>query len=437
MNRTAIAERTGQLRSGLSGSGDKIRTALGSAAGKFGTLLIESTVWTTFQFVAGGKDLARRLRRELRRNLSKTEEAALSEGSRRRTLIRRILVPAAAVCLTGAAMTMALGGIYGRAIDTQPADMVLAIGAEPAAAADEQIAQLPAPEAGAVPSVPVPVQLGDFLNTMSDAEELDISGNDLTGLDVDGFLGAMTNLKRINMKDCGLENEEYAALQEAHPDTRIIWNICVKGYVIPTDAVGFSCLLADETQPRLTNDDIKYLKYCRDMVALDLGHNHITNLDFLKYMPDLRVLILVDNYSLENGWQYLTDISALKYVPHLRYLELFSNGISDMSVIAELKELEDLNICYNPVSSAEPFMDLPHLQKFWVYNTYIPFEQLVQLYERYPNAWIVTAGDGSVDQGWRDGAHYWAMRNMVINNVIDDVYRTDPAAEAESAPATE
>ena len=69
MNRTALAERTGQLRSSLSGSGDKIRTALGSAAGKFGTLLIESTVWTTFQFVAGGKDLANRLRRELRRDL--------------------------------------------------------------------------------------------------------------------------------------------------------------------------------------------------------------------------------------------------------------------------------------------------------------------------------------------------------------------------------
>ncbi len=434
MNRTARTERTEPPRSVLSGSGGRIRTALGNAAEKFGTLLIECTVWTTFQFVASGKDLVR----WFRRNLSKTKETAEpSEASGRSVLIRRILVSMAAVCLTGTAISMALGVLYERAIEKRPADMVLAISAEPAAAAAAPFVLLSEAENGTVPDDPVPVQLGDFLNTMSDAEELDISGRDLSGLDVDGFLSAMTNLKRINMKDCGLENEDYAALQEAHPDTRIIWNIYVKGYVIPTDAVGFSCLLANETQPRLTNADIKYLKYCRDMIALDLGHNHITELDFLEYMPDLRVLILVDNYSLENGWQYLTDISALKYVPHLRYLELFSNGISDMSVLAELKDLEDLNICYNPVSSAAPLMNLPHLQKLWVYNTYIPFEELMQLYERYPGTWIVTAGEGSVDQGWRDGAHYWAQRNMVINNVIDDVYRIDPAAEEESAPAIE
>lgn len=429
MNRTAIAERAGSLRGSLSGSGEKIRAVLESAAGKFGSLLIESTVYSTFQFVMGSRDLVRLLKREYEKlnALDGEDGGALSAAQ-----LRRVLIPAAAaVCLTAAAVTLTLGGAISRAVDPHPADMLLAIEAAPAAAAS-QLAVLPAQE---VSREPVPVQLGNIVNTMSDTEELDISGNDVSALDVDAFLSAMTGLKRINMKDCGLENEDYAALQEAHPDTRILWNICVKGYVIPTDAVGFSCLLADETQPRLTNADIKYLKYCHDMVALDLGHNHITDLSFLQYMPDLRVLILVDNYSLENGWQYLTDISALKYVPHLRYLELFANGISDMSVIADLKELEDLNICYNPVSSAEPFMDLPHLQRFWVYNTYIPYDELMQLYARYPNTWIVTAGDGSVDQGWRDGEHYMAMRNMVINNVIDDYYRFEP--DADTAPANE
>lgn len=273
--------------------------------------------------------------------------------------------------------------------------------------------------------VPEPVQLGTVFTAMSDAEELDLSGIDVRGLDVDAFLSEMTGLVRINMKNCGLDNDEYAALQERHPNMRIIWNIQVKGYTIPTDAVGFSALLANEHQPRLTDDDTKYLKYCTDMVALDLGHHYISDLTFLAFMPKLRVLILVDNYAAAGSGARLSDISALQFVPHLRYLELFANNISDMSVLANLTELEDLNICYNPVSDAAPLCALPKLQRLWVYATYIPAADIAALCERYPEARIVTSGTGSVDQGWREGEHYNAMRNMVINNVIDEVYREE------------
>lgn len=269
----------------------------------------------------------------------------------------------------------------------------------------------------------VPVMLCDGMEYMSDTEELDISGTDASVLDMNGFLDQMTGLKRITMKNCGLDNDGYAALQDAHPDVRIIWDIRVKTYTIPTDSVGFSALLGNQYQARLYDSDTKYLKYCRDMVALDLGHHFVADLSFLQYMPNLRILILVDNYSPTGSGIRLQDISALKYVPHLRYLELFANNIEDMSVLAELKELEDLNICYNPVRDAAPLRDLPHLQRLWVYNTNIPAAEIQELREIYADAKVITSGTGSVDQGWRDGAHYWAMKNMVTNNVIDDVYR--------------
>lgn len=275
------------------------------------------------------------------------------------------------------------------------------------------------------PSEPVPVRLGTLMEVMSDTEELDISGIDVSGLDMHSFFSEMTGLKRITMKDCGLDNDGYAALQEAHPNVRIIWNIQVQTYTIPTDAVGFSALLANEFQARLTDADCKYLKYCTDMVALDLGHHYITDLSFLAYMPKLRVLILVDNYSSPGSGVRLSDISALKFVPQLRYLELFANNISDMSVLENLTELEDLNLCYNPVTTTEPIRALPNLQRLWIYATGIPAAELAQLREIYPDTQIVTSGTGSVDQGWRSGDHYNAMRSMVINNVIDDVYRTD------------
>lgn len=272
---------------------------------------------------------------------------------------------------------------------------------------------------------PVPVTLCAGMEYMSDTEDLDISGTDVTALDMDGFLSAMTGLKRIRMKNCGLDNDGYAALQDAHPDVRIIWDIKVKTYTIPTDSVGFSALLGNQYQARLYDSDTKYLQYCHDMIALDLGHHFVADLSFLQYMPNLRILILVDNYSPTGSGVRLSDISALKYVPHLRYLELFANNIEDMSVLAELKELEDLNICYNPVRDAAPLRDLPHLQRLWVYNTNIPAAEIQELREIYADAKVITSGTGSVDQGWRDGEHYWAMKNMVSNNVIDDVYRID------------
>ena len=272
------------------------------------------------------------------------------------------------------------------------------------------------------PLKPEPVSLENGFETVSTETELDLSGMDLSWVDMKAFLKKMPRLKRLTLKECGLDNDGYAALQDAFPDIRMIWNICVKGYIIPTDSVAFSALLADEYQPRLSDEDTKYFKYCTDMVALDLGHHHIEDLSFLEYMPNLKVLILIDNYS-PYGTGRLRNISKLKYCPHLRYLELFANNISDMSVLSDLKELEDLNVCYNPVKSSAPFRDLPHLQKLWIYETLLTPKALDELRELYPDTTIVTEGYGSVDQGWREGEHYEAMRNMVINNVMDDVYK--------------
>lgn len=284
---------------------------------------------------------------------------------------------------------------------------------------------------------PVPVKLGEEFEVMSNTEEVDISDIDVSELDMDEFFASMTHLKKLTMKNCGLDNDGYAALQDAHPDVKIVWDIKTRWWTIPTDSVGFSTLIGLNDNRRLYNDDVKYFKYCTDMVALDIGHCCVSDLSFLEYMPELRVLILVENYPTDGSSRRLKDISALKYCPHLRYLEFFANDVKDISVLAELKELEDLNFCYNPVESTEAIKDLPNLQKLWIYGTRIPREELQELREIYPNTTIVTSGSGSVDQGWRSGPHYEAMRNMVKNNVIDDVYRfdveVDPLTEEEEA----
>ncbi|MBP3755607.1 MAG: hypothetical protein J6I66_12170 [Lachnospiraceae bacterium] len=259
----------------------------------------------------------------------------------------------------------------------------------------------------------------------SQAEYVDISHVDVTGLNMDAIIESLPNLNRLVMIDCGLDNDGYASLQDRHPDIKIVWEIVLEYWTIRTDVVAFSTFKTTAEEYYMNNDDAYYLKYCNELVALDLGHNYVSDLSFLEYMPDLKVLILVDNVKEKDGeiLRHLTDLSELQYCTKLRYLEIFANNVSDFSFMENLTELEDLNISYNSVSSIQYMTDLPNLKRLWMEHTYISADGYNRLRQMYPGAQIVVNGEGSVDQGWRSGARYYAIRRMFRENVIDDIYR--------------
>ncbi len=267
---------------------------------------------------------------------------------------------------------------------------------------------------------------------LSDTHYADISGTDLRNNDIEELLSSLKELDTVRMQNCGLGNDGYAAIQDAHPEIRFIWNIRVRNWTIPTDTVAFSTLIGWPGNSPLYDNDAKYFRYCTDMVALDLGHCYITDFGFLEYMPELKILIIVENYTYPDSHRRLKDISPVRFCKKLRYFEFFANDVEDISVIAELKELEDLNLCYNWTRTADPIKDLPHLKRLWIYGTRIPSADLEKLREIYPDVQIVTSGAGSVDQGWRSGERYTAMRDMVINNRIDPIYAVDATTYEET-----
>lgn len=258
-----------------------------------------------------------------------------------------------------------------------------------------------------------------------EASYVDISHNDVKDIDIDAVIEKLPNLERLVMVDCGLDNDGYAALQDRHPDIKIVWEIVLEHWTIRTDVVAFSTFKTTAEEFYLNNDEAYYLKYCNELVALDLGHNYVSDLSFLEYMPELKVLILVDNVKEKDGetLRHLTDLSEVGYCTKLRYLEIFANNVSDFSFMENLTELEDLNISYNSVSSIEYMQNMPNIKKLWMEHTYIPYSGYQTLCRLYPNARIVASGEGSVDQGWRSGARYVAVRRMFRENVIDDIYR--------------
>lgn len=256
-----------------------------------------------------------------------------------------------------------------------------------------------------------------------DTREIDISGTAVDDLDylIERF-SKLTALEKIDMCDCGLSNETMEELKKRFPEIKFVWKVTLGLWTIRTDCVAFSTLKDGTITYRLTNDDVKVLKYCTDMVALDLGHNKVTDISFLQYMPKLRILILVDNRVEGYDDRYISDLSWLKYTPELRYLEFFVGSVSDISFMYDLPNLVDLNISYNPISEVEYLMKFPKLERLYIEHTLLTEEDYKLLQQTYPDAQIVYYGEGSVDQGWREHERYFAMIDMYHNNYVNELF---------------
>ena len=219
------------------------------------------------------------------------------------------------------------------------------------------------------------------------------------------------NLQKLILCDCGLSNETLAAFQNEMNGVRVVWRVKLgTQWSLRTDAVAFSVLIMNYKHVRMTSKDLEVLKYCPDLLALDLGHQALTDLSKIpEYLPELRLLIIADNQ--------VSDLSPLANLKHLHYLEIFVNRVKDLSPLAGLRELVDVNISYNPISDITPLLNSPMMQRIWLESTKVSQSGVDQLRAAYPEAKIVNIGKGSVDQGWRYGnARYEQMMNMWFNN---------------------
>lgn len=256
----------------------------------------------------------------------------------------------------------------------------------------------------------------DGVTVTPDVTELDLSGHDLAGLGTDlyGIFGLLPNLTWADLCKTGFTNAEYAALQDAFPDVRMIWEIVWHHWTLRTDVVAFSTMKTCAQTFFLYDEDAQYLRYCTDLVALDLGHNRVHDWSFLQYMPNLKILIAVDNQ--------VKDLSWIQYTPKLEYLEFFVGYVTDLSFLQYTPNLKDLNISYNRVSDAAYLYNLPNLERLWMEHTRIPYSEFQKLKEAYPDAKIVRDGEGSIDQGWRKHERYYAMRDMFKNNYVHELF---------------
>ena len=249
--------------------------------------------------------------------------------------------------------------------------------------------------------------------TDTGAEELNFDNAEIDSFEA--FADALRffpALHRLEMNDCSLTNEQLASLRDRYPEKGVVWTIHIRNYSLRTDSVAFSTKSPGGNPKRLKSADVDALRYCTDLIALDLGHNDMTDLDFLLPLKNLQLLMLADSRKLE-------DISVIGTLTKLKYLELFMTNVSDITPLASLSELLDVNLCITRVVDLSPLLSCKKLERIWIgqqTQKYTDAKSLLLLQEAFPNAEFDVVSPSCTGHGWREHARYFAYMEMFDTN---------------------
>jgi len=240
---------------------------------------------------------------------------------------------------------------------------------------------------------------GDY-TLRTDAEEIDISNTPLTDVSsVEEILHCFPNLQKVVMCACGIPSPDMDALNRKYADIRFVWSVELAGKLFRTDAVHFT---PNRWGLSCDNENIYDLRYCTDMVCVDIGHHiKVTNCEWVRFMPNLKYLVLA-----ETG---ISDLTPLENHENLVFLEIFLSKVKDYSPLVTCKALEDLNLCYTQGDPA-PIGEMTWLKRLWWAGCWAGRTYLA---DKLPDTYAEYLSLSSTGRGWREGQHYYDMRDFI------------------------
>jgi len=274
----------------------------------------------------------------------------------------------------------------------------------------------------------------------TDAEELCFDDVPLTLEDaarIEALIPYMPRLTRVSLQRCGIDNESMEALYRRHIDAdgvKFVWMVQVTNRGVPTDQTFFQSY-------RWSNPDVDYyypdsnqtyeqLRYCHDMIALDLGHKrYYGDPDMFANMPHLRYLTVPDCA--------YTALPALGGLQELEFLELYwscGKGM-DISYLKDCPNLQHLNIAYKRIkddneraTDLATLKSMTQLKRLWISNTMYSPADIQALRDALPNTQIeVMDALNCVAKGWRNGDKvYFDYRDALHMYYISDDSDTIP-----------
>lgn len=259
--------------------------------------------------------------------------------------------------------------------------------------------EVAAPQSSPAPQPPLTVQ---GIEVTEEMEYLDLGKVKVEKYkDFTEELKQLPNLKKVDMFSSRPTEKQVWALVEAFPQIDFGFTMKIAGFNCRTDDVIFS--MHRRGEPLYKSEAFQQLTLCPNMLALDLGHNRINDLSFLKNCTKLKYLILADNK--------VTDLSVLAELKDLQYLEIFMNQVTDLSPLAELLELLDLNLVLNQITDLSPLYGLDKLERVWLSRNGLPKEEVEALRAALPKAVVNSTTKMATTGGWREHPRFFAMRH--------------------------
>ncbi len=263
------------------------------------------------------------------------------------------------------------------------------------------------------------VTLGDqtFDETVT---AVDLTMVEITDLaEVEQKMAYLPNLESVTFGLCGvdnpkwgnsrskltaspIENEDLAAYRDRVRDKyKVAWTLRLgPSIALRSDADNF---MPNHFGVGVLPDDYAYnLRYCEDMVCLDVGHMTLTDISFVEFMPKLKYLILAHTQ--------VEYIEPIRHCKNLVFLELDWSLIKDLSPLVDCTALEDLNL-------GSTYVDVtPILEMTWLKNVYFILGSKANAWkvtQAIPTARVVASGTATVGGGWRRLPNYYAMRDCL------------------------
>ena len=279
----------------------------------------------------------------------------------------------------------------------------------------------------------------------TDATELDLGKMILPDTDeayaaLEKFLQQLPNLTKFDMFSTDIPVKRVLYLGEKYPQIQFGWTILIPcrnterkdrpPHRLRTDQTAFS------TQHNLScpshgQDVWEVLKYCPNLLALDLGHNNsIDDLSFLNYCPNLRVLIISFNLWQKGGKKPYVDITPIGKMKDLEYLEICKSNVSDISPLANCTKMVDLNICTSHIKDLTPLYGLKNLRRLYLYgcdgsNKPIDKKIVRELQEQIPDC-VINNTHVNCGGHWRKHHRYDTLAYMFSYQLLDKPQAYEP-----------
>ncbi len=239
----------------------------------------------------------------------------------------------------------------------------------------------------------------DFARTpVTDIEELDKAFENLRHL---------PSLTRVDMCGCGVPSEQMAKWRDKYPQYKFVWEITItlgkEEIVIPTDIKVFSSLRTPYG-PQGTQETYKEIfLYCTDLVALDLGHNRISDVSLITNLKKLQAVILMDNP--------IKDFSPLGELPELVFAEINKTKFKDLSFVKGCPKLMHLDISETPTKNISMLHECKNLEYLVLVLGNVKQHEYDALKKNLPGctiAWVY--------------ADYYAVRNSPLRSAYRNAF---------------